>query len=219
MHRMDAAFERPAHWVISLSYARYNSTMRVSRIMLNVATVLSLVLCVAAPLLIAWSFRAPVGVNLGSGARESHLSLAAGRITLDNQRAATASAAAAQSNRMKVNTIKHSIDISESMIRRTRYWDSLAEFDRERERHASLIRTLKSLTLAAPPIPPWVITLDRPVLGAVVIVLSIPLVIVVRYRRKCSARSKDNVCHVCGYDLRATPCRCPECGGVPTSGT
>ena len=39
----------------------------------------------------------------------------------------------------------------------------------------------------------------------------------VRHRRLHSRRAAAGRCIACGYDLRATPERCPECGAVPSA--
>lgn len=50
-------------------------------------------------------------------------------------------------------------------------------------------------------------------------VLMVPTAIVpgvhLMKRRKDRRRGSANLCSICGYDLRATPKRCPECGTSP----
>lgn len=41
----------------------------------------------------------------------------------------------------------------------------------------------------------------------------LPAIQIIRWRRKRTAR-QTGLCPTCGYDLRATPTRCPECGHV-----
>ena len=53
-----------------------------------------------------------------------------------------------------------------------------------------------------------------PFWGLILVSLIAPGIVVIGYRRS-RHRHRRGMCPRCGYDLRATPQRCPECGAVP----
>ncbi len=58
---------------------------------------------------------------------------------------------------------------------------------------------------------------NKPVFYLVALaIVVLPFAMKEQARRRHLRNTPTGLCSSCGYDLRATPHRCPECGAVPT---
>jgi hypothetical protein len=184
-------------------------------ILLHAAATSSGLACAALILLVAWSFRSAVYVPVGVGTRDLRVSVAGGRVTIDNSYAVAPALAAAQHNNLRVVMRKAQAKDLAKYMSKQRDWEDLATFDEAKDKFDALTREWKARSLAPPPPPAWHVTAGRPAVAAAAVLLSIPPGFAIRRRRRPTRQHGQPVCPACGYDLRATPGRCPECGTIP----
>src|SRR5439155_769466 len=68
--------------------------------------------------------------------------------------------------------------------------------------------------------PVWHWMLEIPTWACILVTALLPSLWTARLaRRRWKGRRTSRVCASCGYDLRATPGRCPECGTAAPVGT
>jgi hypothetical protein len=166
---------------------------RLPRILLNATTVLSLVLCAVAVAAWARSYRYSDGYSVQHG-NTHQAGVATGRGLLLLVRVT------ARPWGKGTFTLTRPAGWSTRPVDEVMYTDLGPGFLGFRWRSVGV----GPMTLRAFAIPLWFVCALTAVMPAAW-----------AFRRRRARRRDANACRRCGYDLRATPERCPECGRVP----
>jgi hypothetical protein len=176
---------------------------RLLRILLNAATVLSVLLCVATVVLwgrsYQWCDDVQINRNTPTAAISAAVSAPRGCIQISYRRVPFAPGTSVKSINLGWRGEWRSWPVP-------RRWDS--GFSRKAVRW-EFARFAYAAPPASPAIDQWLLTFPLwfPTLGFAIAPATWT------WWRGCRRRvARSGVCLTCGYDLRATPDRCPECG-------
>jgi hypothetical protein len=206
------------------------------RRLFTLLSALSLVLCAATCVLWVRSYWVGVAVPIRDKGERCRLWVAGGLVGIDNEPQRMAESAAEQDRNEKLESIGFALRgasrRSSDAARRLRlmgqnnpadrrWWpsgDQAKEYERERatEVRASATLAAEAQALTAtyvPPSPLWSHASPFVLPMAVIVLAAAPAYTMAR-RARANRRAATGLCPTCGYDLRATPDRCPECGAV-----
>jgi hypothetical protein len=192
-----------------------------TRRLLNLLTLLSLLLCVAAISLWVRSYRKQSAVGFDRGGVHWEVSSDRGTLRLDNepQRKLEADVTARERARLMAECVRLSHEFASL---RTHLSQATAEGQPGIEAEIGRVRALSvanrneraaSFAKPASATPPVAYTAPHSVVaGGAGVLPAIWLAMAARRAGRMRSRRNNDLCTSCGYDLRATPGRCPECG-------
>jgi hypothetical protein len=164
------------------------------RRLLNLLTMLSLLLCVAVAVLWVRSYWRNDALEFSHRGSKLQLVSVAGRLRLDN------------APQLDTEWARHVATLEKTLLPRHH---TMVRERNEASRPANVRRSLTSTSYFEYSVPTAVPALAAGLLSSVFL------------GRVLLARRRNHVgtCRACGYDLRATPGRCPECGTASSAGT